>query len=180
MEKHKRCPECEYGRIYEGSTMLTGGLDLCPQCAYDRRSCFMKTDYDRQQKQRLKSFTWRKTIFSWLVIFIAFIAICVNPWIQLIFMLLFISAMTGLIGVLGDLYQKRKVCIWRYKQHYIAGEAGRYLDRDIKNYVWRQYKKEELRTAIIQNKEYDRKQRELAQQKTVRIKQYYRRKPKRK
>ena len=49
---------------------------------------------------------------------------------------------------------------------------------ELKNY--RQRKKEELRKAIIWNEEYDRKQCKLAQQKTVHVKSFYRRKPKRK
>ncbi len=45
---------------------------------------------------------------------------------------------------------------------------------------WEQEKKEELRKAEIFLKVYDRKQRELAQQKTVHVKSFYRRRPKRK
>lgn len=57
-------------------------------------------------------------------------------------------------------------------------EVGLY--KYIKGYTYSQYK-EKLRITMIKwNEEFDRKQRKLAQQKTVRVKQYYRRKPKRK
>ena len=62
-------------------------------------------------------------------------------------------------------------------QKLLEGNIGWWLRKQIGTYERRQQKKEELRKAIIWNKEYDRKQRELAQQKTVSVKQYYRRKP---
>ena len=44
---------------------------------------------------------------------------------------------------------------------------------------YEQRMEEECRVAKVRNKERAREQHELAQQKTVRVKQYYRRKPKR-